>query len=161
MILGRRKQKEDTRWMKAAVGPPWCHAFLHGTWRYTGHMELHLSMILWLTPSGWRQPSDHRGATHSYMAHGVIQGTWSYIFQWYYDWHQVDEGSRRTTVVPRIHSYRAHGVTFRVILSEQHGGAAHSRWHMELIIWIFSRSPQGGYGNSQTTVVPRIPTRHM
>ncbi len=28
MILGRRKQKEDTRWMKAAVGPPWCHAFL-------------------------------------------------------------------------------------------------------------------------------------
>jgi hypothetical protein len=29
MILGRRKQKADTRWMKAAVGPPWCHAFLH------------------------------------------------------------------------------------------------------------------------------------
>ena len=27
MILGRRKQKAETRWMKGEVGPPWCHAF--------------------------------------------------------------------------------------------------------------------------------------
>ena len=26
MILGSRKQKEDTRWMKEEVGPPWCQA---------------------------------------------------------------------------------------------------------------------------------------
>ena len=26
IILGSRKQKEDTRWMKDEVGPPWCQA---------------------------------------------------------------------------------------------------------------------------------------
>ena len=28
MILGSRKQKAETKWMKEDVGPPWCQAFL-------------------------------------------------------------------------------------------------------------------------------------